>query len=163
MLGTASEYQFYSTVSNYTQRIFYSLDVRDLGVDQMLLYEHTNREVGHNKYSDEDLIRGPVLGHRPRSRHGATRRIDAVVSTFRWAYDDINRRPGNAAAIARRYFGGDPSSNPGSFEQSVQVMLGGDEVYVAAHPLLAALTPEIIRRLDAATVDGDRPLDLRAS
>lgn len=56
MLGTACEYQFYCTVSDYAQRIFYSLDIRDMGVDLMLLYEYSNRQVGHNKYSDSDLM-----------------------------------------------------------------------------------------------------------
>ncbi|GAA2810429.1 hypothetical protein [Mycolicibacterium pallens] len=42
-------------------------------------------------------------------------------------------------------------------------MLGGDEVYIGAHPLFAASTPMIIADLAAATFDPGRQLDLRAS
>jgi hypothetical protein len=162
VIGTACEYQFYGTVSNYRQRIFYSLDIRDMGVDLMLLYEYSNRQVGHNKYSDADLMAETFRATDPiDARRRAT--YDAVVAVFRKYFDQLNRNPGNAATVARQYFGGDAGSKLGSFEQSVQIMLGGDEVYIAAHPLFAAMTPAIIGELEAATFDVDRLLDLRAS
>jgi hypothetical protein len=162
VIGSACEYQFYCTVSNYQQRIFYSLDIRDMGVGLMLLYEYSNRQVGHNKYSDADLMGETFRATDPiDTRRRAT--YDAVSAVFRKYYEQLNRNPGNAVTVARRYFGGDPGSKLGSFEQSVQVMLGGDEVYIAAHPLFAAVTPAIIGELAAAAFDAGRPLDLRAS
>jgi hypothetical protein len=128
----------------------------------MLLYEYSNRQVGHNRYSDADLMGETFRATDPIvARRRAT--YDAVVAIFRKYYDQLHLNPGTAATVARRYFGGDPGSKLGSFEQSVQVMLGGDEVYIAAHPLFAAVTPAIIGELAAATFDVDRPLDLRAS
>ncbi len=74
MLGTACEYQFYCTVSDYAQRIFYSLDIRDMGVDLMLLYEYSNRQVGHNKYSDSDLMGGKRSAPPTRSMPAGAQR-----------------------------------------------------------------------------------------
>ena len=53
---TASEFQFYSYAADYFQRIFFSYDVRDIGVYLMLQYERSNSVVGHDKYSDTDLM-----------------------------------------------------------------------------------------------------------
>lgn len=162
IFGAACEYQFYSTVSSYQQRIFFSLDIRDLGVDLMLLYENANRNIGHWKYSDADLMGETFRATDPIDvRRRAT--YDAIVATFRKYYEQLNRSPGNAATITRQYFSGDPGDRLGSFEQSVQIMLGGDEVYIATHPLFAAVTPAIIGDLAAATFGTGRPLDLRAS
>src|SRR6185503_19119019 len=53
---SGSEFLFYSFAADYTQRIFFSMDIRDLGVELMLDYERSNREVGYHQYSEVDLM-----------------------------------------------------------------------------------------------------------
>jgi hypothetical protein len=48
-----------------------------------------------------------------------------------------------------------------AFEQSVRVMIGGDEIFVAAHPLYTVYIGKIIRELDTKT-SGNQLLNLRA-
>ena len=65
VIDTASEFQFYSTVSNYPQRIFFSMDVRDMGVELMLSLEKSNREVGFQRYNDVDLMQATFRADDP--------------------------------------------------------------------------------------------------
>ena len=51
----------------------------------------------------------------------------------------------------------------GSFHESVQIMLGGDEVYVATHPLFAQYVPAIIAEVTQAPYDQDLTVDMRAA
>jgi hypothetical protein len=58
-----------------------------------------------------------------------------------------------------------------NFKETVQVLLGGDEVFVAAHPYFARYVTDIINDLDKATFRsdshgqnlGERPLNMRVS
>ncbi|QYL15583.1 hypothetical protein [Mycolicibacterium pallens] len=77
-----------------------------MGVDLMLLYEYSNRQVGHNKYSDSDLMGETFRATDPiDARRRAT--YDLVVAVFRKHHDQLIRNPGTASSVARRYFGGD--------------------------------------------------------
>lgn len=162
VIGTASEYQFYSTISDYSQRVMFSLDIRDMGVELMLLYERVNSIVVEQKLSDLDLLNATFRATDPMDvRRRAT--YDVVVGIFRKYYDQLQRTRWAAAVVARQFFDGSSFEPLGSFEQAVQFMLGGDELYIAAHPLFATITPALLGELDKATFAPDRPLDLRAS
>src|SRR5262249_29992034 len=80
VLGTSCEYQFYAKVADYEQRIFVSMDIRDMGVELMTSYEHSNREVGYHRYSDADLMQETLRSTDPID---VRRRLtyDIVVAT----------------------------------------------------------------------------------
>ena len=159
---SASEFQFYSLAADFHQRIFFSMDVRDMGVELMLHYEHSNREVGYHRY---DGIRLMEETFRASDAIDARRRVtyDRVVDAFRKYYDQLSRNPAFAGKAAGAAFGAAGIEKLGSFEDSVQIMLGGDEVYAAAHPLYAQHVPGIIGELDRMPYGGNRTLNLRAS
>jgi hypothetical protein len=162
VIDTASEFQFYSTVSNYPQRIFFSMDVRDMGVELMLSLEKSNREVGFQRYSDVDLMQATFRADDPiDTRRRLT--YDTVVAVFHKYYNLLAKGPGAALPAAQRAFRGAVDGKLGSFAESVQVMLGGDEVYVAAHPLFAHDVPAILGELEQAPYEKDRTIDLRSS
>lgn len=162
VIANASEYQFYSTISDYQQRIIFSLDIRDMGVELMLLYERVNHVVVQERLRDIDLLKATLRAtDRMDFRRRAT--YDVVVAVFRKYYEQLRRTPGAAKALARKFFDGASFGPLGSFEQAVQIMLGGDELYIAAHPLFAAVTPALLGELDKATFEPGRPVDLRAS
>jgi hypothetical protein len=87
--------------------------------------------------------------------------IASVVAAFKQYY---GRLDGDAKGQAQKAFGAAISSADTwpDFARSIQVMLGGDEVFVAAHPLYAAHVHEIIRDLDRVVFDRDIPLNMRA-
>lgn len=158
---SASEFLFYSFAADHRRRIFFSLDVRDMGVELMLHYEQSNRMVVHNKYSDTDLMEETF---RASDAIDERRRLtyDAVVSTFKTYYDLLSGSSGGARPAVQQAFGAGPMGKLGSFAESVQIMLGGDEVYAAAHPLYAPYVHRIVHDLDRWQY-GTRTLDLRAS
>ena len=160
--GTASEFQFYCTVSNYQQRIFFSMDIRDLGVELMLDYEDSNREIGYRKYSDLDLMQETFRSSDPTDER---RRFtyNTTVAIFRRYYNQLKKNIGPIFQGALDAFGPGVDDKLGSFAESVQIMLGGDEVYVATHPLFAMYVPLIIAELTQAPHDQDRTIDMRAS
>ncbi|MEH2558562.1 hypothetical protein V1286_006091 [Bradyrhizobium algeriense] len=162
VIGTACEYQFYAKVSDYEQRIFFTMDIRDMGVDLMLIYENSNREVGYHRYSDQDLMRETLRSTDPID---VRRRLtyDIVVATFKKHYDQLAKNPASGFKAAQAVFGGATDGKLGTFDESVQFMLGGDEIYVATHPLFAGVAPAIIGDLDKATFEANRPIDLRTS
>lgn len=130
---SASEFQFYAYAADYAQRIFFSMDIRDMGVELMLHYEHSNREVGYNKYRDIDLMEetfraSDAIDERKRVTY------DRVVEVFKKYHDRLIKNPDAGTNAAQKAFGGQVKDKPGTFEEAVQIMLGGDEVYVAAHP-----------------------------
>src|SRR5262249_22560729 len=59
---TASEFLFFSFVADHAERIFFSMDIRDMGVELMLDYENSNRLIGFHKYSDVDLMEETFRG-----------------------------------------------------------------------------------------------------
>lgn len=159
---SASEFLFYSSAADHAQRIFFSMDVRDMGVELMLHYEHSNREVGHGRSSDVALMEETF---RASDAVDERRRVTyrRVAEVFRKHYDQLARSPGGAAATARKAFASASLEKLGSFEEAVQLMLGGDEVYAAVHPLFAEHAASIVRELDQAVLAPDRTIDLRVS
>lgn len=161
VIATASEYQFYATISDHQQRIIFSLDIRDMGVELMLLYEDVNLAIVQKRLSDLDLMKATFRVTDPIDvRRRAT--YDVVIAMFRKYYEQLQRRPVDSASAARQFFDGE-FAPLGSFEQAVQFMLGGDELYIAAHPFFAAVTPTLLGELDKATFAPGRRVDLRAS
>ncbi len=160
-IETASEFQFYSFVADHSQRIFFSMDIRDLGVEQMLHYEHSNRTVGHQKYSDRELMEETFRASDEideRRRHT----YDRIVDVFRKYHGLLSGNPAAGMKAARQAFGGAAIGKLGSFAESVQILLGGDEFYAAVHPLFALYLPLIVGDLDR-TPYGNRTIDMRAS
>ena len=160
VLGTASEFQFYSRTSDFRQQIIFTFDVRDLGVDLMTYYEVATREIVFRAPSGTTLMRltfratDPIV-LRKRFTHAS------IFEVFRKYHSKLAK---DAQAQAHKAFGGavavgEPMPD---FRSSVRVMLGGDEFFVSAHPLYAAHVHEIIRDLDAIVFDGDIPLNMRA-
>lgn len=144
---SASEFLFFSYVADYPERIVFSMDIRDMGVELMLDYEHSNREIGHNKYSDVDLMEETF---RASDAIDERRRLtyDKVVEVFKKYYDLLARSPAGTKTQAQKAFGILAIDPLPSFGESVQIMLGGDEVFAAAHPLFAQYVHDIIADLD---------------
>jgi hypothetical protein len=162
VIGTSCEYQFYAKVSDYEQRIFFSMDIRDMGVELMMIYENSNREVGYHRYSDLDLMQETFRSTDPID---VRRRLtyDIVVATFKKHYDQLAKSPASGFKAAQEVFGAEADGKLGTFDESVQFMLGGDEIYVATHPLFAGVAPAIVSDLDKAAFETNRPIDLRTS
>ncbi len=145
---SASEFLFFSYVADYSERIIFSMDIRDMGVELMLDYEHSNREIGYHKYSDVDLMEETF---RSSDAIDERRRLtyDKVVEVFKKYYDLLNRSPAGTKTQAQKAFGITAIERLPSFGESVQIMLGGDEVFAAAHPLFAQYVHNIIADLDS--------------
>jgi subtilisin family serine protease len=154
VLGAAGEYQFYTSAADHTQRIFFSMDIRDLGVALMLLYEYSNREVNFRRYSDFDLMNETFRATDPIDvRRRAT--YDTIYAVFKKHYDALTKDATGARSAVEQVFRVNVSEPLGDFRSAVQIMLGGDEIYVAAHPLFARDLSAIVGEID--------PLDLRCS
>ena len=78
-------------------------------------------------------------------------------------YKLLAKGSGAAASAAQQAFAGNIDPKLGSFPEAVQIMLGGDEVYVATHPLFAQYVPTIIGELDKASYVQGRTIDMRCS
>lgn len=165
-LGATSEYPFFAYSSDYQHQIFFTFDVRDLGVDLMLFYELANKRIVDDQLTDENLMATTLVSNnRTLLRKRDT--YDQVVRVFKDVHDRILTRPDDArrasqAAVQAAGAGVFRSGNRmPDFARSIQVMIGGDEVFVAAHPLYAGHVSEIIRTLDGRS-SGDQLLNLRA-
>lgn len=149
-LGRASEHLFYSPVASQQEWIIFSMDVRDLGVALMILYEDSNEEIEDRNLSNEKL-----LSETFRSTDPINKRMrftyDQVVRVFRKRIHRRLRREQAAArkaaatAFGRR--GQKVHGTPAVPWRAVRVMLGGDEIFVAAHPTYAPYVPLIIKTL----------------
>lgn len=163
VLHTASEFQFYAAAADYPRRIFFSMDIRDMGVEVLQLYEGSAGRIGDGKLRDR-----PLLEETLRSTDDMVERrrltYDHVVQAFGRYYallaNSARLRRTDGSKEARAAFGADISEKLPPFEQAVQVMLGGDEVFVAAHPYFAAYVHNIIGEL-ATTTYKDRGLNMR--
>lgn len=159
---TASEFQFYSYAADHAMRIFFSMDIRDMGVDLMLDLELSNIEIGRHRYRDIQLMEETF-----RSSDAIEERrfftYDQVMNVFKQFYDQLVANPSAAMSAAQEAFRGKVNDKLGTFEEAVQIMLGGDEVYVAAHPLFAEHIPLIIAKLDQIPYDENRTLNMRTS
>lgn len=161
VLGTTSEFQFYAYSSDYTDQVFFVFDVRDLGVDLMAHYEIAGVIVTDDNLKDDALVRLTLKSGDPTvDRKRVT--YDTVVAIILDKFKSLLRGGGNAES--EKAFG---SAIPArgkipDFEKCVQVMLGGDEIFVAAHPYFAKYEADIISDLDKATY-ADMPLNLRTA
>jgi hypothetical protein len=159
---TASEFQFYSKAADHAQRIFFSMDIRDMGVDLMLDLELSNIEIDRHKYEDIKLMEETF-----RSSDAIEERrfftYDSVRSVFEEYYNMLVTDFSTATLTAQKAFHGKVIDKLGTFEEAVQIMLGGDEVYIAAHPLFAEHIPAIIAKIDQISYDEYRTLNLRTS
>ena len=154
VLGTASEFQFYSFAADYSERIFFSMDIRDLGVALMLLYENANEEIEDKKPTGVKLMEETFRSSDPINEQ---RRFtyDRVVDTFRRYYFLLGKSAAvKVAGEARKAFGTGMRTTGGipEFSKCVQVLLGGDEVFVAAHPYFEPYVHKIISDLDETTL-----------
>jgi hypothetical protein len=157
--GCASEFLFYTRTADQMDRIFFVMDVRDLGVDLLTLYELTNYEILMREISDVKLVERTILASdiiNIRKRAA----VDAVIAAFRKQHaagGDWKREEQEGFGSALNKFEAMPT-----FERSMVVMLGGDEVFVSAHPAYAGREAAIVKDLDARTVEG-LPLNMRTA
>lgn len=170
--GTASEYLFYAYSADKDQQIFFTMDVRDLGVEVVLWYELSSWIIWEDKLSDIKLLEETIESTKPIvQRKRAT--YDAIVAIMKKYFDQLVRAPANGRQSALRAFetGVRPKGFANDFNSAVQVMLGGDEVFVAAHPYFARYVVDIVNDVEKATFKsdshgrdlGDRPLNMRVS
>lgn len=165
-LGSTSEYRFYARASDFSHRIFVSMDVRDLGVDLMFFYELANLKIVTRKLRAEALLAETIhAGETIVERRRFT--YDKVVEVFRRRYFAMRGDPqiSSAFGAAIGAFGASAGAGgtrmPPTFDQSAQFMLGGDEIFVAAHPLYTAHIGDILRELDGLAFE-NQPINLRA-
>jgi len=183
--GTASEFEFYSFAADRTDLIFFSMDIRDLGVDLMMWYEESNREIQHTpsqyhdstKLMEETFRSSDPINLQKRFTYEKVRetfeKYANSISEFRRGHShpmvrpkpqrgsDFEESPPDKEELAAR----ERDTNWKSIVQETKkafgnsqvnitldttfwVMLGGDEVFVAAQPIYAAYVHEIIRDLD---------------
>jgi hypothetical protein len=164
-LGTTSEFQFFATAADHAARIVFMLDVRDLGVEVLLMYDVATGKILDGKLADRQLLRETVESTDVVTE--MRRFTHALVLTTLGRYHALlthsarmRRTDGSKeAAIAfRKAF-----SRLGTFEEDVQVMLGGDEIMIALHPRFAAYVHNIVADL-SETILGPGPVgpDARA-
>ena len=170
--GTTSEYQFYAYSADHDQQIVFTMDVRDLGVEVALWYELSSWIILEDKLSDIKLLEETIESTKPIvQRKRAT--YDAVVAIMAKYFNQLRLAPAKGELAAQKAFetGVRARAFPPNFKEAVQVMLGGDEVFVAAHPYFAHHVVDIINCLEKATFRsdshgrdlGDRPLNMRVS
>ena len=161
VLGRASEFQFYSGAASYSERIFLGMDIRDLGVDALLLYEAANADIVKRRSSGLPLLERTLLASDPITER---RRFtyDRVRATFRKYYDELLRTPVKRDDVRAAFgVGLALEAKLPSFAKCVQIMLGGDEVFVAAHPAFAPHLHQIVADLDRIRY-GAGTLNMRA-
>jgi hypothetical protein len=166
--GNGSEFQFYASAADATDWIFFSFDIRDLGVDLMLWYENSNELISHRALENIELLdetlrsTGPIVDQKRFT-------YEKIVAIFREYHKQIgvHHRPmmEKIEKEALQAFGKDMRDvvwQMPDFGKSVLIMVGGDEYFVAAHPGFSAAVPEIICRLDE-TRYRNRTLNMRAA
>jgi LAS superfamily LD-carboxypeptidase LdcB len=145
VLGTASEYQYYAEAADHNARILFVLDVVDLGVELISIYDRTNAKILDERLSGERLLHETIrstdsITQLRRATH------ELVVTTFK-RYHELLKR-GDGSTEARAAFGTAPPKL-GDFDDDVQIMLGGDEIMVAAHPRFSVHVARIVADLSA--------------
>lgn len=160
VLGTTSEFQFYAPAADYPARIIFMMDVRDMGVDVLMMYDVAHAKILDGRLADRRLMQETfrstdVVIEMRRDIH------DVVIETFARYHallkssGGVGRTDGSKAAAQafKKAFG-----SLGDFSKDVQVMLGGDEVMVATHPRFAAYLHNIVA--DLSTGLGPRFIDI---
>ena len=153
--GTASEYLFYSHAADQPNQLFFTMDIRDLGVELMAYYEAAQMAI-------QDKLTGINL------MQATLRSTDVIVARKRFTYDSVvavfkkhHPAASQAALEATQAFGTLLSTGTmPEFRDSIRVMLGGDEVFVAAHPYYAGVAHLIVADLSRIKFQ-DRPLNMR--
>lgn len=163
VLGRASEYLFYSYASDHPNRIIFSMDIRDLGVELATSYEVAMKEISDFKRGELKLLDRTLLVTDPlvaRKRVSYTQ----VLAVFEKYHGELANAGGVQQAVDRN-FGGPVQGGlkPPVFPQSLQILLGGDEIFVAAHPSYAAVEHKIIAELADRLFEKDRTLNMRTS
>jgi len=163
VLGTASEFQFYSYAADYEDRIIFCFDIRDLGVALMLCYEDATEEIESGKLAGVKLMEETFKSADPINEQ---RRFtyDQVLDAFQKSFAVVGTSKADDLDIdARRAFGGDIRTKRFErFSDTVQLMLGGDEVFVAAHPFYEPEVSAVIKKL-AQIHDKGQSLNMRAT
>lgn len=157
VLGTTSEFQFYADAADHAARIIFMMDIRDLGVEVLLMYESSIARMLDGKLEDERLLRetvraADVVVRIRRATH------ELVIDTLRRYHDLLKRGRGtDGSKEAARAFKKAAGRLVG-FSDDVQVMLGGDEIMIATHPRFAAHVHRIVADL-SETALGTKPDD----
>lgn len=160
VLGRASEFQFYAHTSDHADRMFFVFDVRDMGVDLLTPYELSADKILWRRLAGRRLLfetfrSSDAVNRRKRATY------DAVVYEFRKVHDKVMSDPAWKQKIQRAF--GPQAATPEmpSFADSLEVMMGGDEIFVAAHPAYAEHVCEIVVALDKWRDQYSRGLNLR--
>lgn len=145
--GNTSEYVFYSLASDAAQQIFFTMDVRDLGVELMAWYELSNEIITEDKLGGIKLMEETFASTEPVNLR---RRVtyDAVVGVMKKYFDLLKQNDGRTAALKAFPKGLQSPAPITNFDACVQVLLGGDEVFVAAHPYFERYVANIVADLD---------------
>jgi hypothetical protein len=166
--GNGSEFQFYCSAADARDLIFFSFDIRDLGVDLMLWYENSNEDISVKAYENiallEETLRstGPIIAQKRYTYEKIVEIFLKYHQAIRTHYRPMMQK---IEKEARQAFGKEMKDTiwqMPDFSQSVQIMMGGDEFFIAAHPAFAAAVPEIICSLDE-TPYRNRTLNMRAT
>ena len=123
---------FYTKVADYPKRIIFSMDIRDFGVDVLVNYDAANEKVA------TDRLRGKKL-------------LDATLQSTDWVTLARRRVFETTEKILRSYH--QRIVRPRAFDDDVQIMLGGDELFVAAHPRFAPFIANILTDVDAQNLN----------
>jgi hypothetical protein len=161
VLGRASEYQFYARASDHADRIFFVMDVRDLGVDLLVPYEMSVDQILWRRVAGRRLLVETLLSSDPVNRRKRAT-YDAVVEEFRKAHGRAVQDPAWKRHVAEAFGAGAAAAPMPPFRDSLEVMMGGDEIFVAAHPAYAGQAQLIIAALDQRR-HGKLPLNLRTA
>jgi hypothetical protein len=162
VLGRASEFQFYAHASDHVDRMFFAFDIRDLGVDLLIPYELSADEILWRRLAGRRLLAETLWSSDPVNRRKRAT-YDAVVAEFRKAHATAMRDPARKQKIQTAFGAGaaTPEQLP-PFAQSLEVMMGGDEIFVAADAGYAGHACEIVVALAQRQHNG-LPLNLRAA
>lgn len=132
VFGTGSEYLFYTRVSNRPRRIFFGMDIRDFGVDVLAHYDAVNEKVVADRLQGKALL------------HATLKSTDWVALARRNVY-------GTTEKVLRAYHSKIVRAR--DFAEDVQLMLGGDELFVAADPKFAPHVASLLGELDALNLN----------
>jgi hypothetical protein len=160
VLGTTSEYVFYALTSDHSDRVLFSMDIRDLGVEVVSSYELAAKVIDEGALGEERLVRETLQSTDPTVLR---RRFTyaAVAAVFEKYHRFLSQQP-TRHAYASQAFGValDPTALP-AYRDSFQVMLGGDEVFVSAHPYYCMVEHLIVAELAATEFVAEQPLNMR--
>jgi hypothetical protein len=160
VLGRASEFQFYAHASDHSDRMFFVFDVRDMGVDLLIPYELSADEILWRRLAGRRLMAETFWSSDPINRRKRAT-YDAVVDVFHKVHAKAMGDPAWKQKIQKAFGDGAATPEMPQFAESLEVMMGGDEIFVAAHPAYAGHVCEIAVALDKQRNQHGLPLNLR--